>query len=179
MIVKTLISAATLAGLAIGPACADSEKESDEKFMLGWLEHVRIADMDIELDAKLDTGATTSSIHAEILTKPSRKDFDEDDDDSDKAIVFKVINEDGDEVTIETEVVRWAAIKTKKGGVIYRPVVDLELCLGGRSIKDEVTLADRAHFNYETLIGRNMLKSAGIVVDSSEIYTKKARCSSK
>lgn len=170
------VAAAFAVALMTTPAFSDS-KSDDEKHVLGWLEHVRIADLDIELDAKLDTGATTSSIHAEILSKPSRKNFD--DEDESRTIVFKVINEDGDERTIETEVVRWAAIKTKKAGVIHRPVVELEFCLGGRLIEDEVTLADRAHFNYETLIGRNMLKKAAIVVDSSEIYTKKARCGSK
>lgn len=174
MKVYKCVAASVALALAAMPAFSDS-KDDDEKHMLGWLEHVRIADLDIELDAKLDTGATTSSIHAEILSKPNRKKFDDEDEPRD--IVFKVINEDGDERTIETKVVRWAAIKTKKAGVIYRPVVDLEFCLGGRLIEDEVTLADRAHFNYETLIGRNMLKKAGIIVDSSEIYTKKARCS--
>jgi hypothetical protein len=168
MISKLVFSMAMLA-LAAPLASADSDKN-----VLGWLEHVAIMDLDIELDAKLDTGATTSSIHAEILDKPKRKDFD--DDDAGREIIFKVINEDGDERTIETEVVRWAAIKTKKGGVIYRPVVELDFCLAGVRVEDEVTLADRAHFNYETLIGRNMLESAEIVVDSSEIYTNKARC---
>ncbi len=169
MILKSLTALAALA-TAAGFASADT----DDKKALGWLEHVRIMDLDIELDAKLDTGATTSSIHAVILSKPDRKKWD--DEDESKDIIFKVINEDGDERTIETEIVRWAAIKTKKGGVIYRPVVDLKFCLAGVPVKGEVTLADRAHFNYETLIGRNMLEAADIVVDSSEIYTKKARC---
>lgn len=169
MIFKALTSLALLATTA-GVAAADSK----DKNVLGWLEHVRIMDLDIELDAKLDTGATTSSIHAIILSKPDRKKWDDEDETRD--IIFKVVNEDGDERTIETEIVRWAAIKTKKGGVLYRPVVELDFCLAGVQVKDEVTLADRAHFNYETLIGRNMLESADIVVDSSEIYTKKARC---
>ena len=177
MMIKSLLAGASAALLCVSPAAADSDDE-DTKYTLGWLEHVRIADMDIQLDAKLDTGATTSSIDAVIIDMPDRKKFDEDDDEDEREIVFKVINEDGDERTIETDVVRFAAIKAKKGGVIYRPVVELELCLGGRLIKDQVTLADRAHFNYETLIGRNMLKKASIVVDSNEIYTKKARCES-
>ncbi|WP_084418902.1 ATP-dependent zinc protease family protein [Henriciella litoralis] len=168
------LSCLAIVAMAALPAAADKKTDMEDKHLLGWLEHVAIADLDIELDAKLDTGATTSSIHAEVLSQPSRKKFDDEDESRD--IIFKVINEDGDERTIETEIVRWAAIKTKKGGVIYRPVVELEFCLGGRSITDEVTLADRGHFNYETLIGRNMLESANIVVDSSEIYTKKARC---
>ena len=113
MILKSLTALAALA-TAAGFASADT----DDKKALGWLEHVRIMDLDIELDAKLDTGATTSSIHAVILSKPDRKKWD--DEDESKDIIFKVINEDGDERTIETEIVRWAAIKTKKGGVIYR-----------------------------------------------------------
>ena len=172
--IKRLFAGAAATILMATPAAADSASDKD-KFTLGWLEHVRIVGLDIELDAKLDTGATTSSIHAVIIDQPDRDDFK--DEDVSRDIIFKVINEDGDERTIDTEIVRWASIKTKKGGVVHRPVVELELCLGGRVIKDEVTLADRAHFNYETLIGRNMLKSAGIIVDSSDIYTKKARCS--
>jgi hypothetical protein len=170
MLLKLVTSLLVLSGAALG-ASADYD---NEKHTLGWLEHVRIADLDIELDAKLDTGATTSSIHAEIMSAPPRKKFDDEDESRD--IIFKVINEDGDERTIETKISRWAAIKTKQGGVLYRPVVKLEFCLGGLLIEDEVTLADRGNFNYETLIGRNMLETANIVVDSGEIYTKRARC---
>ena len=173
MIRTILALSAGLCACIVPSSFADAKSEPD-KHMLGWLEHVRVSGLDLELDAKLDTGATTSSIHAIILSEPDREDFD--DEEADRDIVFKLVNEDGEERTVETEVVRWAAIKTKKGGAIYRPVVELELCLGGRIIEDEVTLADRAHFNYETLIGRNMLEKAGIIVDSSEIYTKKARC---
>ncbi len=169
MLRKLIIASSIIVGTALS-AAADTDKN-----VLGWLEHVRIADLDIQLDAKLDTGAKTSSIHAEILDAPARKDWDDEDESRD--IVFKVINEDGDERTIETEIVRWAAIKTKRGGLIHRPVVELEFCLGGLLIEDEVTLADRGNFNYETLIGRNMLEKADIVVDASEIYTKRARCS--
>ena len=168
MLLKLATSLLVSSGLALS-AAAETDKN-----VLGWLGHVRIADLDIELDAKLDTGTKTSSIHAEIMSGPDRKDFDDEDESRD--IIFKVINEDGDERTIETEIVRWAAIKTKRGGLIHRPVVDLEFCLGGLLIEDEVTLADRGNFNYETLIGRNMLEAADIVVDASEIYTKRARC---
>lgn len=173
MIYKLIASAAATIVMASTVFADSNSNKSGDTFTLGWLEHVRIVGLDIELDAKLDTGATTSSIHAVIIDKPDRDDFDDEDG---RNIIFKVINEDGDERTIDTQVVRWASIKTKKGGLVHRPVVELEFCLGGRVIKDEVTLADRAHFNYETLIGRNMLKSAGIIVDSSDIYTKKPRC---
>lgn len=141
---------------------------------LGWLEFVRVQGADMRMDAKLDTGAKTSSIHAEILSAPDRRKSDEDEE---KVVVFRISNEKGEERTIESDLVRWAAIKKKSGGVLYRPVVLMDFCIGGNLLSGEVTLADRGHFNYEVLVGRNMLASGGIVVDASEIYTNKSRCS--
>lgn len=149
---------------------------ADDKIALGWLEFVRIQDADIRMDAKLDTGAKTSSIHAEILSAPDRKS-EEDEEDEEKVVVFRISNEKGDERTIEADLVRWAAIKKKSGGVLYRPVVIMDFCIGGNLLSGEVTLADRGHFNYEVLVGRNMLEAGDIVVDPSEIYTDKSRCS--
>lgn len=34
----------------------------------GWLEHALLPEVDLQMDAKLDTGAKTSSIGAEILS---------------------------------------------------------------------------------------------------------------
>ena len=107
-----LVAGALATFLMASPAFGDSAKTGEkDRFTLGWLEHVRIVGLDIELDAKLDTGATTSSIHAVILEKPKRNEFD--DKENGRDIIFKVINEDGDERTIETKIIRWASIKTK------------------------------------------------------------------
>ncbi len=141
--------------------------------VLGWLEHVHIDAVDLKLDAKLDTGAKTSSIHAEIIDAPEREDFVTDED---QYIVFRLINEKGETREVREKIARWAAIKKKKGGVLYRPVVDMTFCVGGVELSGEVTLADRGHFNYETLIGRNMLQDAEILVDPSRIYTTRAKC---
>ena len=91
-------------------------------------------------------------------------------------MVFRINNEQGEERTIESELIRWAAIKKKSGGVLYRPVVTMDFCIGGNLLSGEVTLADRGHFNYEVLVGRNMLQAGRILVDPSEIYTDKSRC---
>lgn len=168
--IKTLtatIGAILLAG------CATAET-APSTYPLGWLEHVRVTEVDLELDAKLDTGAKTSSIHAEILSAPKRQDFVTNEP---QPIVFRLTNEDGESREMQANISRWAAIKTKKGGLLYRPVVKMTFCLGGREISGEVTLANRSHFNYETLIGRNMLKEGEILVDPARIYTKRARCS--
>ena len=167
-ITSFLISA--LAAFAIAsPAAAEGD------IRLGWLEFVRVQGADIRMDGKLDTGAKTSSIHAEILSAPDRR-AEDDEEDAVHSVVFRINNEKGEERTIEADLVRWAAIKKKSGGVLYRPVVEMEFCIGGNLLQGEVTLADRGHFNYEILVGRNMLAAGGILVDPSEIYTNKARC---
>ena len=171
---RTCVASAIFAIAGSLSASADTV-DYDEPLSLGWLEHVRIVGADIKLDAKLDTGAKTASIDAEIISSPEQDDFE--DEDKDRTIVFKVANEDGDERTIEAEIVRWVGIKTKDDDVTYRPVIEMEFCLGGRIIKDEVNLSDRSHFNYPTLIGRNMLERGRIIVDAGDIYTNKPRCS--
>jgi hypothetical protein len=62
------IAAAIL--LAAGPAVAGG----DDRPVRGWLEHAHIEPSGISFDAKLDTGARTSSIHAEILRSPDLVD---------------------------------------------------------------------------------------------------------
>jgi hypothetical protein len=61
-----LTAAATALLLAAGPARAGGEDQP----VRGWLEHAHIEPSGISFDAKLDTGARTSSIHAEILRGP-------------------------------------------------------------------------------------------------------------
>lgn len=150
-----------------------SATETAEQTVLGWLEFVYVEGADLRLDAKLDTGAKTSSIHAVILDSPARDEFRADEV---QTIVFRLVNEDGETRQVSAPIARWAAIKKKTGGVLHRPVVDMTFCLGGVTVTGEVTLADRGNFNYETLIGRNMLKAANLLVNPSEIYTKRARC---
>lgn len=152
---------------------ARADSNTTAKPVLGWLEFVRVADVDLKLDAKLDTGAKTSSIHAEIIDAPNREDFVSDEEQS---ILFRLINEKGESRDVKAPIARWAAIKTKKGGVLHRPVVDMTFCLGGNLVTGEVTLANRGNFNYETLIGRNMLEDADILVDASRIYTNRPNC---
>jgi hypothetical protein len=62
------VGAAAAALLAAAPAAAGG----DDQPVRGWLEHAHIEPSGISFDAKLDTGARTSSIHAEILRSPAQ-----------------------------------------------------------------------------------------------------------
>ncbi|MEL7451903.1 MAG: RimK/LysX family protein [Pseudomonadota bacterium] len=188
------IAAAMFGGLSLmsAPALAD-----DQIHILGWLEHATITSVGIRMDAKLDTGAKTSAIHAEILSRDSLAETDEielraeNDDDEEmldfdpdqdienqttRVVLFRVSNEEGEERILEREVIRTVRIKRRGGGVERRPVVELDLCIAGIPVEGEVSLADRTTFNYPLLIGRDMLDDGDIAVNPDSDYTAAAKC---
>ena len=192
-----------------------SATEAPQVHTRGWLEHARVMPNGLLMRAKLDSGAKTTSIHAEILP-PARAgeasslediadllgDVDLDalgmisgdapddppegeiapifdmsmDDPMPENITFRLTSRRGKEVIFTEPVVRWVSIRRRGGGSIVRPVVMMDLCIGGRRVIGEVNLADRTGFNYPLLIGRNMLSEAGISVDSRQIFAARKAC---
>ncbi len=142
--------------------------EKDQPYILGWVENVRIGDVEATVKGKLDSGARTSSIDAEIVRTFKRDDQDH--------VLFRV-DFDGTEETFEAPITRWVRIRSRQEGeTIRRPVIEMAFCLGGRKIMEEVNLAERSHFNYPVLIGRNMLARENILVDSSQTFQHAPSC---
>ncbi len=139
---------------------------------VGWVEKITIEGAKHKVHAKLDTGAKTSSIDARII-KTFKKD-----NDSKEWVLYRVIMDDGKEETFENKIVRWVKIKTKNKDFVRRPVVSMRFCLGTMDIEGEVNLADRSHFIYPVLIGRNMLQK-NVIVDVSKKYTISPKCKVK
>jgi hypothetical protein len=94
-------------------------------------------------------------------------------------VVFQVENDTGETNTLERKLIRYVRIKTKDGGWQRRPVVEMDFCVAGRHVVSEVNLAPRQDFIYPVLVGRNMMKDGGIIVDPSRTFTAPARCLSK
>lgn len=113
---------------------------------VGWVESVSIMPGNRVLEAKLDTGADTSSLDArgiEVLQK-----------DGEDWVSFRI----GDSDRVEQhKVVRWVGIRGA-GGREQRPVVSLSLCLGDKVYDEEFTLRDRSNMNYSVLLGRSTLE---------------------
>jgi hypothetical protein len=138
--------------------------------IMGWVEQVYIPSIDSVLKAKLDTGAETSSIRAEVLkivrnTKTKKR-----------KVIFKIQDQDGKEQVLERKVVRFVRIKKKDGGFLRRPTVLMDFCIAGRHADSEVNLASREDFIYPVLVGRNMLDQADILVDANRVFTAKPQC---
>jgi hypothetical protein len=144
--------------------------------IVGWVEKVHIDSLDTVFKAKLDTGAQTSSIDAKIIDIVKPEKDDDDDDDKHGRVIFSVEDNDGKARTLERRINRYVRIKTKTGGYLRRPVVTMTFCIAGIPIKEEVNLADREHFIYPVLIGRNMLKDGRLVIDASTTFTSDADC---
>lgn len=162
-------------GLLFGAGCSLQQTQAvnlaeAKTQTVGWIENAQISGVEQEVKAKLDTGATTTSINAEILEQP------EDETESGGMIRFRFTNGEGVEETFELPIVRWVRIESRNGPDIRRPVVWMKLCVAGQWIEEEVNLADRDDFNYPVLIGRNMLKKGKLVVDSSRTFTIEAAC---
>ena len=167
------VMAAALAGvLACAPALAEAPAKPKT---VGWVENVRIQDVDLILRAKLDTGAKTSSLDARVLDTKENADpeigFTED------TVVFSVMDEATKKARVfERDVLRYVRIKLKGDGYIRRPVVKMTFCIGGRLTEEEVNLAERDNFIYPVLIGRNMMQHANLTINPSRTYMTRPTC---
>lgn len=141
---------------------------------VGFIEEIAVSDVGTLVLAKLDTGAKTSSIDAEILD--IRKTGKETKASTGDSVVFAVELKNGKKKTFERDVRRYVRIKKKGGGFIRRPVIAMTFCIAGRSVNEEVNLANREGFNYPVLVGRNMLEHAKLMVDSGAREVSRPTC---
>lgn len=152
------------------PAPKPVAKPQPAPVPLGWLEKASLPELEEKATVKLDSGAKTSSINADIIKTFKR--------DGEEYVLFRPQlgeEKNADAPTLERKIVRWVRIKKKEGGFLRRPVVVMDLCIGTQMIRGEVNLASRDHFLYPILIGRNMLENR-IMIDSSRSYTTKPNC---
>ena len=121
----------------------------------GWLERARLSPGDILLEAKLDSGARTSSLHAMNLKQFKRdgKDW----------VAFDVTADDGRTVHIERRLVRIAQVKSALGTDAARPTVRLGICIGNVYRVTEVNLVDRGELAEPLLIGRRFIRDRFLI----------------
>lgn len=128
---------------------------SSDKLVVGEIERVRIEPPGAYLVARIDTGADSSSLHAEEIVEFER--------DGARWVRFNVKVDDG-VATLERPIKRFVRVVQQadpKGS--RRPVVDLRLRLGNVRETVDFTLADRSHLDNEMLLGRNFLTDVALV----------------
>lgn len=124
----------------------------------GWREHIVIKGVAEKLQAKLDTGALTSSIHAE-----EKELFERDGKKWVRFIVTDPSLKKPARTRIEAPLVRIARVKEPGAESVAREVVQLGFQLGDRKLRGDFTLNNRSNMLAPVLIGRNMIKVLGWV----------------
>ena len=132
--------------------------------VFGWREHVIVNGVKAKFLAKLDTGATTSSIHAE-----NKEMFERDGKKWVRFILTDPTNGKSLKTRIEAPLVRIVKIKEPGGESLPRQVVKLGFQIGDRKMRGEFTLNNRSNMNAPVLIGRNLLQDLGLV-DSRQVF---------
>ena len=119
----------------------EEHKKVNGKIIVGLTENVKLLSnngQNIEVPAKIDTGATGSSIDIKLASKLNLG-----------------------------PVIKSKMIKSAHGNKL-RPVIEAEIILAGKKIKSEFTLADRTHMKFDVLIGVNVLKNSYLVDPSKQ-----------
>ncbi len=141
---------------------------ADPVQLYGWREKILLDGYKQKIDAKLDTGAFTSSIHAE-----EKELFERDGKKWVRFIVTEPSKEDSPRVRIEAPLTRIARIKEPGGESETREVVRLAFKIGDRKLRGDFTLNDRSNMLAAVLIGRTTIKELGWVDPSRTNLAKK------
>lgn len=134
---------------------------SDTMNIVGWRELVSLPALKLTgIPAKIDTGARTSSLHAEVLEEIEREDG--------QYVRFAV---DWDGIRHECEAIHVAirGITSSNGETQKRYVIKTPMQIGDVRFKAEISLADRSVMKFPMLIGRSALRRR-FVVDSGHSW---------
>lgn len=145
---------ALLSWLAPFAAAADTA-DRGKPMIAGWAETVRICPGNVRVNAKLDTGANTSSLHVRHPEYYKRDGAD--------WVRFEFENTCGKKALIDRPVLRIASIKEDNEVVVQRPAIKIGICIGDIHEEAEVTLSDRTGYNFALLLGRRFLQGKVLV----------------
>lgn len=142
------------------------KKTGDGKLILGQQEWVYVPGLEENFKARIDTGATTSSISATDIVEFER--------DGQDWVKFTIEHDGKKSKQMALPVVRWVKVRQSSSEESQRrAVVESWVQLGDLKEKTEFTLADRTHLNYPLLLGRSFVTDVAIVDVSKEFVQKK------
>lgn len=138
------------------------------KIIIGWEEWCSLPDLGLPaIKAKIDTGAKTSALHAYGMKVRTV--------DGVKHITFKIHPVQGNsdiEHICTAPLIDQRSITSSNGEREKRYVIATPITCGGQTIHAELTLTSRHNMAFRMLLGREALKKAKFVVDSSKAFTQ-------
>lgn len=128
------------------------------------IEEVSISELKLnDVEARVDTGALASTIHANKMKFIDR--------DNKTYVQFEFCHEEAcSKEKYEKEVLAFASVKSSNGKSSKRPIISLEVEIKGKKIKAHFTLYNRSKMTYPILIGRDLL--SGIFYVNPDVEEK-------
>ncbi|MEH6589026.1 MAG: RimK/LysX family protein [Halioglobus sp.] len=131
--------------------------------IIGAVEWVQVEPGNLRMEARIDSGAETTSIHAENIQLLERE--------GKRYVRYNLLDQHSGEVRpMEARLRRQVLIKQHKADPERRYVVRMWVTLGDTRSRIDVTLSDRMDFEYPMLVGRNLLVDT-VIVDVSRHHT--------
>lgn len=136
------------------PTGLHAESPCSDKKIIGQECWTRVEELGLDFLARVDTGSTTTSLHAtDILVPGGSKDPIEN---IGREISFKAVSNTGAAKRMTAEVARIQTVVNAQGRE-KRYMVWLTLTARGISKKILINLRDRSHMHYKMLVGRDWL----------------------
>lgn len=143
----------------------------EEQALFGWVEKSTLEPWGVEVKAKLDSGALTSSLDA--------RDIERFDKEGEEWVRFRLKLEDeanGETFSEWLELPLYRSLKLRgAGGVDRRPVVLMKICMGDTVYEEQFSLRDRGDMNYPLLLGRRTIGHLGLL-DVRETFLTEPDC---
>ncbi|WP_373681015.1 retropepsin-like aspartic peptidase RloA3 [Halomonas sp. LBP4] len=157
--------------LAIGMSQAPADENPADEKVFGWVEKATLEPWGVEVKAKLDSGALTSSLDAREVERFERE--------GEEWVRFRLELEDevtGELFTHEMELPVYRSIRLRgAGGTDRRPVVLMKVCMGDTVYEEQFSLRDREEMHYPLLLGRRTIGHLGFL-DVRETFLSDPQC---
>ena len=130
-------------------------KKFDDMRVIGAVEPIYILPIKTPFYARVDTGAETASIDVSNLI-----DFERD---GEKWVAFDITNRTSGQMEhFEKKIQKRIAVR-RVNEYEHRKIVELKVKFAGEIFDTQFSLADRSDFDYQALIGRNILMGRAVV----------------
>ena len=137
----------------------------DKKILIGRLEKIHLPELSLyNLDAKIDTGAYTSSLHCHHINTYKNNEL--------TLVRFFVLDPDHPEYEnrpFEIPVHKIKSVKSSNGISEERVVIKQKVEIAGKSYTIDLSLTNRVEMKYPLLLGRRFLNKK-FIVDVSKKY---------
>lgn len=140
-------------------------KRKDNLKVIGRLESIDFPEWELfGIDAKIDTGAYTSSLHCHHIKAHMKEGIE--------VVKFNLLDpshETYNDKLFELPIHRKKTVKSSNGFTEERYVVKTKVKLFNKQLTAELSLTDRSEMRYPVLVGRKLIKGR-FLVDVSQKY---------